>query len=287
MQNKNSCSGTLYVVATPIGNLSDMTPRAIEILNMVDMIAAEDTRHSRPLLQHFSIATPMLPMHEHNEQQVATQLIEKIQAGQNIAIISDAGTPLINDPGYRVVKAARLAGVNVSMAPGCCAVIAALSVAGLPTDTFTFYGFLPQKPQARQKQIKEYAALAHTWVVYESSHRIAHTIADMVASLPADRMIFLGRELTKKFEQTALGTATDLQALIASDSNAQRGEFVLAVAGANVEKKSQDLDAETMRVGRILAAELSHKQSAQLTAEITGEKRNRIYQYLLDNSSAE
>lgn len=279
----NVVAGTLYIVATPIGNLADFSERAKITLSSVDGIAAEDTRHSRPLLDHFGIHASMVALHDHNETYALQAIVEKLQAGEDWALISDAGTPLISDPGYRLVDAAQQVGVKVCPIPGASAVTAALSIAGLPTDAFGFYGFLPHKAVARQKKIQELAAVKHTWVVFESSHRIVYTVADLAEILPDDRRCFLARELTKKFEQTKRGTAAELQEWLAADSNRQRGEFVLVIAGAP-ESSESDLPADVKRVAEVLNAELPTKQAAKLAAEITHGKRNALYKYLLNEA---
>ncbi|HHO68310.1 MAG TPA: 16S rRNA (cytidine(1402)-2'-O)-methyltransferase, partial [Gammaproteobacteria bacterium] len=195
-------AGTLFVVATPIGNLGDMTPRGVEVLQQADLIAAEDTRHSRRLAEHFGIATPMLALHEHNERSVAARLVERLRQGESIALISDAGTPLISDPGYQLVRAAREAGVPVVPVPGASALVAALSVAGLPTDRFVFEGFLPPRQAARRKRLEALKDEPRTLVFYESSHRIVDSLNDLKDVFGPGRQALLARELTKAFETT-------------------------------------------------------------------------------------
>lgn len=283
-RQNNHIQGKLYVVATPIGNLSDLSERAKTTLAQVDVIAAEDTRHSRPLLQHFGINTALHALHDHNEQQQAQGIVERLLNGENWALISDAGTPLVSDPGYRLVDAAQAADIEVLTVPGPSAVIAALSIAGLATDEFGFYGFLPSKTQARQKRLAELSCLTHTWVVFESSHRIAYALADCVETLPVDCELLLARELTKKFEQTKRGSAQEVYAWLMQDDNRRRGEFVLVVSGAT-SAAEHTLSIEARHVIDVLGAELPTKQAATLAAQITGQKRNAFYDYLLSQKS--
>ncbi|HSH28382.1 MAG TPA: 16S rRNA (cytidine(1402)-2'-O)-methyltransferase [Thiohalobacter sp.] len=271
--------GVLYVVATPIGNLGDLSQRAIETLRTVDLIAAEDTRHSRPLLQHYGIRTPLQSCHEHNEAQVSPRLVEQLQAGQRIALISDAGTPLVSDPGYQLVRAAIEAGVVVLAVPGPSALVAALSVSGLPTDRFRFEGFLPAKSGARRERLQALAAETATLVFYESSHRIRTGLADMAAAFGDARYAVLARELTKRFEQTERGALSHLRQWVEADANRRKGEFVVMVQGAEA-PTGQDA-AETRRILEILLKRLPVKQAAAIAAEITGERRNALYQLAL------
>jgi 16S rRNA (cytidine1402-2'-O)-methyltransferase len=268
--------GKLWVVATPIGNLDDMTPRAREVLRTVDLIAAEDTRHSAGLLQHFGIATRTLALHEHNERDVCAELVQRLRDGAQVALISDAGTPLISDPGFRLVRAAREAGIAVSPVPGACAAIAALSVAGLPSDRFVFEGFLPAKPAARRAHLHALREETRTLVFYESSHRIAETLDDIAAVFGAQRRAVLARELSKLFETVLDGSVAELVARLAADANQQRGEFVLLVAGADA-----DADASRLAAGRriygLLRKELPPGRAAKLAAEISGAARNSLY----------
>jgi 16S rRNA (cytidine1402-2'-O)-methyltransferase len=270
--------GKLWVVATPIGNLDDMTPRAREVLRTVDLIAAEDTRHSAGLLQHFGIATRMLALHEHNERDVCAELVQRLRDGAQVALISDAGTPLISDPGFRLVRAAREAGIAVSPVPGACAAIAALSVAGLPSDRFVFEGFLPAKPAARRAHLHALREETRTLVFYESSHRIAETLDDIAAVFGAQRRAVLARELSKLFETVLDGSVAELVARLAADANQQRGEFVLLVAGAEADA---DADASRLAAGRriygLLRKDLPPGRAAKLAAEISGAARNALY----------
>lgn len=269
-------AGMLYVVATPIGNLDDLSPRARATLAGVDLIAAEDTRHSAALLRHCAISTRCVALHEHNEREASADLVRQLLAGRNIALISDAGTPLISDPGYRVVRAAREAGIGVSPIPGACAAIAALSAAGLPSDRFVFEGFLPPKLAARRARLQELAAETRTLIFYESSHRIVDTLADLVVVFGAERALVLARELTKRFETLLDGTLADVHARVVADHDQQRGEFVLLLAGAAETEAAAQL-AQGRRVYALLARELPPSRAARLAAEITGAARNALY----------
>ena len=265
----------LHVVATPIGNLGDLSPRAQQVLREVAAICAEDTRRSGQLLAHFGIGTPLLALHEHNEQQLAERLVARLLAGESLALVSDAGTPLVSDPGYRLVRAARAAGVKVSPVPGPSALIAALSVAGLPSDRFTFEGFLPAKASARRERLAALAGEPRTLVFYESSHRIEESLADLRAAFGDDRPAVLARELTKLFETVLDGTLADLHARVAADADQRKGEFVLVVQGVG-----EDVDAklaEGRRVHAILARQLPPSTAAKLAAEITGAPRKALY----------
>lgn len=279
-QRSPKSGGTLYVVATPIGNLADMVPRAAETLQQVDLIAAEDTRHSKRLLEHFHISTPMVAYHDHNEAQSLPALLQRLKKGESIALISDAGTPLISDPGYRLVRAAREAGFRVCPIPGASALIAALSVAGLPSDRFVFEGFLPPKSGARRKHLEALAAEERTLIFYEAPHRIAATLADVVHCLGADREVVIARELTKTFETILAGNAEDVAKRVEEDPNQQRGEIVLLVRGA--EPSGGELDVEARRIMGILAKDLPLKQAASLAAEISGAKKNALYQWAVE-----
>lgn len=267
--------GTLYVVATPIGNLDDMTPRAREVLRAVDLIAAEDTRHTRQLLQSFGLQTPTFSLHEHNEARKAEEIVRRLKDGEAIALVSDAGTPLISDPGFDVVSAAREAGLPVVAIPGASAVIAALSVAGLPTDRFAFEGFLPAKSSARRERLLELAFETRTLVFYEAPHRIAEVLTDMSAAFGAERAASLSREITKRFETHYRGTLAQLAARAAEDTDMQRGEIVIVVQGGHAVNASSSI--ETERLLRALLEELSPAQAAKIAARITGEKRSEIY----------
>lgn len=274
--------GELFIVATPIGNLADMVPRAVEILQNVDFIAAEDTRHSGKLMQHYQINTPMVAYHDHTDEARVQQLLARLQAGERMALISDAGTPLISDPGYRIVHWARQAGIRVTPVPGPCALIAALCASGLPSDRFCFEGFLPAKSGARQASFTALAFEARTLVFYESPHRIEDCLQDAIAVLGADRPAVLARELTKTFETFLTGSLSEIAHQVAADANQRKGEIVLMVQGYKVPEVEQMIDNEAMRIMDILLAELPVKQAASLTAKITGEKKNKLYQWAVE-----
>jgi len=268
--------GILWVVATPIGNLGDLSLRAQQVLRDVGLIAAEDTRHSRPLLQHFGIATPLTALHEHNEREAVDAIVAKLQAGENVALISDAGTPLISDPGFRLVRTARETGIDVSPVPGACAAIAALSVAGLPSDRFVFEGFLSAKTSARRARLRELADEARTLVIYESSHRIAECCADLRDAFGREREARLLRELTKLHETCIGMTLGEIAARVESDAEQRLGECVLVIAG-----RGEDIDAklaEGRRVYALLRAELPPAQAAKLAAAISGAPRKALYE---------
>lgn len=271
----NAATGRLWVVATPIGHLDDMSARAVEVLKRVERIAAEDTRHSAPLLARYGIATPTTALHEHNEREEVERLLARLRAGGELALISDAGTPLISDPGFRLVRAARAAGVTVSPVPGPCAAIAALSVAGLPSDRFVFEGFLPARAAARRERLAELAGEARTLVFYESSHRVRECLDDMAAVFGAARPAVLARELTKLFETVLDGTLAQLQARLAADPNQERGEFVLLVGGR--EAGEDERLTEGRRVFALLREELPPARAAKLAAAITGAPRKELY----------
>ncbi len=273
-------SGTLYVVATPIGNRADISQRALEVLAGVDRVLAEDTRHSGTLLTMLGIAKPMLSLHEHNEQAQADAIVARLQSGENLALISDAGTPLISDPGYRLVRAARAAGLAVVPIPGASALIAALSVAGLPTDRFVFEGFVAAKAAARRSRLEQLRDETRTLVFYEASHRIQAFLADAAEVFGATREAVIARELTKAFEQVQAGDLAALNAWLAADPNHLRGEFVVLVRGA-APPAEDALAPEAQRVVEILARELPLKQAAALAAEITGVRKNKLYQLAL------
>jgi 16S rRNA (cytidine1402-2'-O)-methyltransferase len=274
-------AGVLYVVATPIGNLQDISARALETLGHVALVAAEDTRHSRKLLGHYGIAVPLVALHEHNEREQTRSLLERLAGGEDIALISDAGTPLISDPGFHLVRSARAAGLAVVAVPGPSACIAALSIAGLPTDRFAFEGFLPSKHVARCKRLETLRDEPRTLVFYESSHRIAQCLADMVTVLGGERAAVLVRELTKTFETSRGGTLQELLDWLLGDDNQQRGEFVIMLHGRS-ERDAEGLDAGQRKVLEVLLEELPLKQAASLAAKITGVTRNRLYDYGLE-----
>lgn len=270
----------LYVVATPIGNLQDMTPRAIEVLQQVELIAAEDTRHSARLMAHCGIDTRLVSVHEHNERQRIETIVHQLQSGASVALISDAGTPLISDPGYVVVKGVRAAGFRVVPVPGCVAFITALSAAGLPTDRFVFEGFLPHKSSGRKQQLKGLVGESRTLIFYESPHRILASLKDMRDVFGGERVVAVARELTKTYETIHVDQLTPLIEWMEADSNQQRGEFVVLVHG--VETKGEVLlDAKALEVLDILLAELPASQAASLAAKITGLKKKVLYQAAL------
>lgn len=271
--------GILYVVATPIGNLADMTPRAIETLRSVAVIAAEDTRHSSRLTQHFGIPTPLMALHDHNERDRSAALIQRLKAGDSVALISDAGTPLISDPGYNLVHAVRQAGLTVVPVPGACAVIAALSAAGLATDRFVFEGFLPAKTQGRRTRLAELKTETRTQVFYEAPHRLLDCLMDMQAVLGDEREVVLARELTKTFETFHGAPLKELVDFVRVDPNQQRGECVLLVAGHRPDPEA--LPANALAVLDALLEELPVSQAAKLAARITGLKKNRLYEAAL------
>jgi len=265
----------LWVVATPIGNRDDFSARAIDTLRAVAVIAAEDTRHSRPLLQHHNVATPLVALHEHNEREVVDAIVRRLQGGESVALISDAGTPLVSDPGFRLVRAARAAGIRCAPVPGACAAIAALSVAGLPSDRFVFEGFLPPKAAARRGRLQELAGEARTLIFYESSHRVAESLADMRDVLGGEREAVLARELTKLYETVLDEPLAALAARVAADSDQQRGEHVILVAGRG-EQADAKL-AEGQRIFAILREELPPAKAAKLAAAISGAPRKLLY----------
>lgn len=268
-------TGTLHIVATPIGNLADLSPRAQDTLRNVAAICAEDTRRSGQLLAHFGIERPLLALHEHNEDALAQRIVARLLAGESLALVSDAGTPLVSDPGYRLVLAARAAGIQVSPVPGPCAAIAALSVAGLPSDRFAFEGFLPAKAPARRERLNRLAAEARTLVFYESSHRIAESLADMRLAFGDERPAVLARELTKLFETVLDGTLGELIARVEGDDNQRKGEFVVIVQGAGDDADGQL--AEGRRIYAKLSEYLPPSTAAKLAAEITGAPRKALY----------
>ncbi|HET7306713.1 MAG TPA: 16S rRNA (cytidine(1402)-2'-O)-methyltransferase [Gammaproteobacteria bacterium] len=262
----------LYIVATPIGNLGDLSPRARDVLAGVNLIAAEDTRHSGKLLAHFGIATPQISFHEHNERERSPELLARLERGESIAVISDAGTPLISDPGLPLVRDARAAGIPVHAVPGPSAVVAALSVSGIPTDRFAFEGFLPQRQAARRKRLDELACEPRTLIFYESPHRIVAALQDMAAAFGAERQACIARELTKLYETVRTGA---LAALVPAAEAEARGEWVVVVAGDPTPPVPQAADLDRMLT--VLMAELPLKQAVSLTAKLTGASRNEVY----------
>lgn len=275
-------SGTLYVVATPIGNLDDISSRALKVLREVALIAAEDTRHSSRLLQHFGINTPLAACHEHNEREQGGRFLSKLQAGEDVALISDAGTPLISDPGYHLVRQVRAAGIRVAPVPGPCALIAGLSAAGLPSDRFVFEGFLPAKASGRKAKLEALREEPRTLIFYEAPHRILESLQDMRDVFGAERQAVLARELSKTFETIKGLELAPLCEWVGADSNQQRGECVVMVAGYQAPADEDAINPEAMRVLHLLLAEMPVKRAAAVAAEITGVRKNLLYQAALE-----
>lgn len=275
-------SVALYIVPTPIGNLGDMSSRAIEVLNQVSLIACEDTRHSGKLLSHFGITTKTTALHDHNERARAQWIVDQLAAGQSIALISDAGTPLISDPGYHLVSHVRQSGFNVIPLPGPCAAITALSASGLPSDRFTFEGFLPSKEKARADKLLALKEDPRTLIFYESPHRIEHSLTTMVEVLGGGRHVVMAREVTKTFETFLCGPVSDVLAKVSSDANQQKGEIVLMVHGHHL---SDDEAVPTVAINtlKLLCEELPLKKAAAIAAQIHGLKKNALYKYGLEH----
>jgi 16S rRNA (cytidine1402-2'-O)-methyltransferase len=268
-------SGILYIVATPIGNLEDITLRALKVLADVDFIAAEDTRHTRKLLQHHSIATSLIALHEHNEEKVAHQLVDKLKAGATIALVSDAGTPLLSDPGYRLVRSAAEAEIVIATVPGPSAITAALSISGQSTDRFLFEGFLPARQSARIALLESLRNETGTVVLFESSHRIEACLQDMEAVLGSHREVSICREMTKQFETVLRGTTTELRQRLESDPNQRKGEFVIVLSGSRMDYSAELLKA--LELGQSLKRYLSVSQAARVAARICGVSRRELY----------
>jgi 16S rRNA (cytidine1402-2'-O)-methyltransferase len=281
----NSTPGSLYVVATPIGNLDDMSVRALKVLREVTLIAAEDTRHSARLMQHFGIGTPLAACHEHNERDEGSRFITRLLAGDDVALISDAGTPLISDPGYHLVRQARAAGIQVIPVPGACALIAALSAAGLPSDRFMFEGFLPAKAVGRRAKLDQVKEEPRTLIFYEAPHRILECLQDMELVFGPDRPALLARELTKTFETLKGLPLGELRAFVEADSNQQRGECVVLVAGWTPPEDEDVVGSEARRILDLLLEEMPLKRAAALAAQITGVRKNLLYQVALDKQN--
>lgn len=281
MSEQRRPGGTLFVVATPIGNLQDLSERAVQVLSSVGLVAAEDTRHSGRLLQHLGLSKPMLALHDHNERDRVARILAELASGRDIALVSDAGTPLISDPGYLVVRDVREAGYRVSPVPGACALVAGLSAAGLPTDRFLFAGFLPAKRSGRRSALSELSAQPATLVFYESPHRILDFLQDLLAEFGADRECVLGRELTKSFETFYGGTVAEVLAQLQADAHGTKGEFVVMVRGAPPvdEAAAAALDAD--RLLALLVAELPVKKAARIVADVSGVGKNELYQRAL------
>jgi 16S rRNA (cytidine1402-2'-O)-methyltransferase len=273
-------SGTLYVVATPIGNLEDLSPRARQILGHVDLIAAEDTRHTGRLLSHFGIKTAQIALHDHNEEAAIANITSALKAGKSVALVSDAGTPLISDPGYRLVRAAHAANLPVSPVPGASALTSALSVAGLPTDRFCFEGFLPSKKVARVRRITELSSEKRSIILYESVHRIGATIADLRNVLGGERRAFVGRELSKLHEQCISSTLEEIQAMFADGRIPSKGEFVVVVEG-NRNEQAESVTIEIDKLITEIGAVLPVNQAADIASTLSGRRRNEIYRMLL------
>lgn len=277
--------GKLYVVATPIGNLDDISPRALRTLREVALIAAEDTRHSTRLLQHFGISTVLAACHDHNEREQGGRFVARLLAGDDVALISDAGTPLISDPGYHLVRQVRAAGIEVVPVPGPSALIAALSAAGLPSDRFIFEGFLPAKAAARRGRLELLKEEPRTLIFYEAPHRVLESVQDMASLFGKDRHAVLARELTKTFETLKGAPLGELAEWIAADSNQQRGECVLLVTGWQAPEGEDAISGEALRVLDLLLGELPVKRAAALAAEITGVRKNLLYQAALERQA--
>ena len=278
-------AATLYVVPTPIGNLGDITQRALATLKAVDLIAAEDTRHTGMLLQHFAINARFFALHDHNEQQKADLLIDKLRAGQSSALVSDAGTPLINDPGYHLVRRCREAGIRVVPLPGACAATTALCAAGVPSDRFCYEGFLPAKSKARRDRLRALQQEPRTLIFYESTHRLLESLEDMVSELGGARYVVLARELTKTWENIHGAPVAQLLAWVREDENRRKGEMVLIVEGYQADEEA--LSPEALRTLALLQAELPLKKAAALAAEIHGVKKNALYKYALAQQSGD
>lgn len=272
-------TGVLYIVATPIGNLDDISLRAIATLNAVDLIAAEDTRHSKYLLNHLGIETPMISCHEHNEKSRSEMLLEKLAAGSNVALISDAGTPLISDPGYRLVVAAQQAGIRVSPIPGANSAIAALSAAGLPTENFHFCGFLSSRSKERGLQLQALREIPVTLVLFESSHRIERLMQQLVQVFP-EKQCVIAKELTKLHENFMLGSAAELLKRLQDDRVLSKGEFVVLIANSD-DPASKQLNTDDVAILKVLLEEVSVKIAVKIATRLTGKKKNELYQQAL------
>ncbi len=275
-------SGKLYVVATPIGNLADFSFRAIEVLKQVDLIAAEDTRHARLLLQHYGINKPLISLHQHNEDKASQGLVDRMLAGESIALVSDAGTPLLSDPGLPLVKLAKQQSVEVSPIPGACALIAALSASGMALSRFSFEGFLPRTSSARKNFFQEKLNDTSTWAFYESSHRIQAALEDMLTIFPADHQIVVAREITKLHETIVKDSLANLLLRVQNEENMRKGEFVVIVNGVTVTEESQEISDEEMRILSLLLKQCSIKTAVALAVEITGQRKKLLYQAALD-----
>ncbi|HHF4945431.1 16S rRNA (cytidine(1402)-2'-O)-methyltransferase [Haemophilus influenzae] len=272
-------TGILYIVATPIGNLQDITQRALETFAQVDLIAAEDTRHSGLLLSHYGIKKPFFALHDHNEQEKAHILVEKLKQGSNIALISDAGTPLISDPGFHLVRQCREAGIRVVPLPGACAAITALCASGIASDRFCFEGFLPAKSKARKDKLENIAEEDRTLIFYESTHRILDTLEDMQAVLGEERYIVLAREMTKTWETITGNTIKNLREWLLEDPNRTKGEMVLIVESKPKSDNNDEISPQAVKALELIAEELPLKKAAAIVAELYSYKKNALYQF--------
>ena len=275
----NDLTGILYIVATPIGNLQDITQRALETFSQVDLIAAEDTRHSGLLLSHYGIKKPFFALHDHNEQEKAHVLVEKLKQGTNIALISDAGTPLISDPGFHLVRQCREAGIKVVPLPGACAAITALCASGIASDRFCFEGFLPAKSKARKDKLENIAEEDRTLIFYESTHRILDTLEDMQSVLGEERYIVLAREITKTWETITGNTIKNLREWLLEDPSRTKGEMVLIVEGKPKSDNNDEISPQAVKALELVAEELPLKKAAAIVAELYGYKKNALYQF--------
>lgn len=278
--NISKDTGTLYIVATPIGNLDDITSHALKVLADVDIIACEDTRHSGRLFANYGIKNRLMSFHQHNENESAAKFIQLLNEGNNIALVSDAGTPLISDPGYPLVKQAHENSITVVPIVGASAIIALLSCSGLPTNEFHFFGFLSAKSKQRQQQLAEIANFRGTSIIYESTHRILKCLDDMQVILGDDRIIAIGREITKTFETIKQASVLDMKEFVTSDNNQQKGEFVIAIA-AQETVECFDVTKEQKQLAKLLGKELPPKKAAKITAEFLKGKSKEIYKYLI------
>ncbi len=276
-------SVALYIVPTPIGNLGDMSPRAIDVLSQVALIACEDPRHSGKLLSHFGISTKTIALHDHNERARAQWIVDQLAAGQSIALISDAGTPLISDPGYHLVSHVRQSGFKVIPLPGPCAAITALSASGLPSDRFSFEGFLPSKEKARADKLLELKEDPRTLIFYESPHRIEHSLTTMVEVLGGERQVVMAREVTKTFETFLSGPVAEVLATVSSDLNQQKGEIVLMVHGHRAAEDDEAIPTVAINTLKLLCEELPLKKAAAIAAQIHGLKKNALYKFGLES----
>lgn len=274
-------TGQLYVVATPIGNLDDMTFRAVEVLKSVSLIAVEDTRQSAPLLKHYQIDTPMTACHEHNETEKIQQLLDKLLQGEDIALISDAGTPLISDPGFKLVRSAQQNHIRVIPIAGACAAIAGLSAVGLPSDKFSFYGFLPAKSTQRIKQLEQLKTVSHTLIFYEAPHRIIECLQDLCTVFGGERLAGFAREISKTFETIKQMPLFTLLEFVKNDLNQQKGEIVLIISG-NIQSEQDNTILELDRYLHRLLPEMSVKQASQIVSDLLGIKKNTVYQRALE-----